>query len=180
MYSVYLIIYKLCPDLVGVSTQNVPVWREDLGDMSVLMAEHGFSREYWRQNPLETDPNGLISGGDEGRQVVIPDWPPPPRRSLVAKAPESRCFCWTLLAQIDLQDLLCCVHMGKKDHQSDKGLRFLTFCPVWIWGGYSIFISHMRETRSEDTTYPGYAIPTSKMSFSCHLNYLVFGNYLSL
>jgi len=41
--------------------------------MSVLMAEHGFSREYWRQNPLETDPNGLISGGDEGRQVVIPD-----------------------------------------------------------------------------------------------------------
>ena len=35
--------------------------------MSVLMTEHGFPREYWRQNPLEMDPNGLISGGDEGR-----------------------------------------------------------------------------------------------------------------
>lgn len=86
-------------------------------------------------------------------------------------APESRCFCWTLLAilkshpAIDLQDLLCCVHMGKKDHQSDKERWFWTFCPVWIWGGYrgySNFISHMRETRSEDKTYPGYAIPNIK------------------
>ena len=117
-----------------------------LGDM-LWWPTHGFSpKKIWAKSARSMDPTRLFSGGDEGRKHRK-KW----RFFGTQRCPKLKSH----LKSTGNRTKTCCEKRSSRTRGSDFG-PVVSFCPVWIWGGsgYRNFISHTRETRSEDKTYP--------------------------